>query len=230
MTRQPGRGVVARECAPLLALALFALVLAPGRAFGDDSEEARLRARLKPELATSVIDVVRSAAAQGLPTAPLVGRALEGASRQADDAAILDAVRRYAAGLASARRALGMTARAAELDAGAGALMAGVPEDSLTSLKHARPAGSLVIPLIVLSDFVARGVPVASASNTVLAATRAGAADPALLRMRERIHDRILRGEAPTGASREELRELLLTTTPPSHERGGRDENEKRRP
>jgi hypothetical protein len=213
----------------LLAFALFTLLLAPGRAFGDESEEARLHARLKPELATSVIDVLRSAAAQGLPTAPLVGRALEGASRQADDAAILDAVRRYAAGLAGARRALGSTARAAELDAGAGALMAGVPEDSLTSLKHARPAGSLVIPLIVLSDFVARGVPIESASNTVLAATRAGVADPALLRMRERIHERILRGEAPTGASREELRALLLKTHG-SNEREGGDPSEKRRP
>jgi len=218
----------------LLAVALVSLLLAHGQASGNESEEARLRARLKPELATPVIEVVRSAAAQGLPTAPLVARAFEGASRQAGDAAILDAVRLYAAGLAGARRALGPTARPAELDAGAGALMAGVPEDSLASLKRARPSGSLVIPLVVLSDFVARGVPVASASNTVLEATRAGAADPALLRMRERIHERILRGEAPTGASREGLRELLLKTpgAPPNQpkERGGREPRETRRP
>jgi len=212
-----------------LALAFVSLLLLPGHASGDESEEARLRARLRPELAADVIDVVRSAAAQGLPTAPLVARALEGASRQADDAAILDAVRRHAAGLAAARRVLGSSARAAELDAGAGALMAGVPEDSLASLKRARPSGSLVIPLIVLSDFVARGVPVASASNTVLAATRAGAADPALLRMRERIHERILRGEAPTGASQEGLRELLMKTRGTSKERGSREPREKRR-
>ena len=218
----------------LLAVALVSLLLAHGQASGNESEEARLRARLKPELATPVIEVVRSAAAHGLPTAPLVARALEGSSRQAGDTAILDAVRRYAAGLAGARRALGPTARPAELDAGAGALMAGVPEDSLASLKRARPSGSLVIPLVVLSDFVARGVPVASASNTVLEATRAGAADPALLRMRERIHERILRGEAPTGASREGLRELLLKTpgAPPNQpkERGGREPRETRRP
>jgi len=212
-----------------LAWALTALWLVSGRTYGDESEEARLRARLKPEVATSVIEVVRSAA-QGLPTAPLVARALEGASRQAEDAAILDAVRRYSAGLAAARRALGPTARASELDAGAGALMAGVPEDSLASLRRARPSGSLVIPLVVLSDFVARGVPVASASNTVLAATRAGAADPALLRMRERIHERILRGEEPTGASREGLRELLMKTPGTPKERGNRDPHEKGRP
>jgi len=207
---------------------LVLLLLAPSWAHGDETEEARLRARLKPELATAVIEIVRSAGAQGLPTAPLVARALEGASRQADDAAILDAVRRHAAGLAAARRALGPTARPAELDAGAGALMAGVPEDSLVSLKRARPAGSLVIPLIVLSDFVARGVPAANASGTVLAATRAGAADPALLRMRERIHERIMNGEPPVGASKEGLRELLLKTGP-TKERSGREPHEKGR-
>lgn len=216
----------------ILAVAMGTwFLIAPATSFGDESEEARLRARLGPELATQVIEVVRSAAAQGLPTSPLVARALEGASRQASGAAILQAVRRHAAGLVAARRALGPNARPAELDAGAGALLAGVPEDSVVSLKRARPSGSLVIPLIVLSDFVARGIPAVSASSTVLAATRAGAADPALLRMRERINERILRGEAPMGASREGLRELL-TKTDPGTAKGnpGREPRERRRP
>jgi hypothetical protein len=188
------------------------LLAAAAIAHADESEEARLRARLSPDVATQVIEVVRSAAARGLPTSPLVARALEGASRQANGAAILEAVRRYSTGLAASRRVLGPEARPAEVDAGAGALLAGVPEDSLASLQRARPSGSLVIPLIVLSDFVARGIPAGNASNTVLTATRAGAGDRALLRMRELIHERILRGEAPLGASREGLRELLIRT------------------
>ena len=99
------------------------------------------------------------------------------------------------------------------------------------SLKRARPSGSLVIPLIVLSDFVARGIPAVSASSTVLAATRAGAADPALLRMRERINERILRGEAPMGASREGLRELLTKTDPGTAKgNSGQEPRERRRP
>jgi hypothetical protein len=214
------------------ALALASLLLiVPAWTRADESEDARLRARLAPELAAQVIEVVRAAATQGLPTAPLVARALEGSSRQADAAAILQAVRRQASGLAAARRALGPSARPAELDVGAGALLAGVPEDSLASLKRARPNGSLVIPLIVLSDFVARGVPAVNASGTVLSATRAGAADPALLRMRERINQRILRGEKPVGASREELRELLARTGPSSAtEDGGRSIHDRRRP
>ena len=216
----------------LLALLVGALLLiAPARSAADESEETRLRARLAPDLAAAVIEIVRSASVQGLPTSSLVARALEGASRQADGAAILHAVQRQSAGLVAARRALGPSARPAELDAGAGALLAGVPEDSLVGLRRARPSGSLVIPLIVLSDFMARGVPAANASGTVLAATRAGAADPALLRMRERINERILRGEAPMGASREELRELLTRTDARTSKRSpAREPRERMRP
>ena len=196
-----------------VVLAILALALARP-AHADDSEDARLRARLGADLAPPVIAIVHESAAQGLPTATLVARALEGVSRQADSGAILAAVQRQASGLAAARRVLGLAAGDAEIEAGAGALLAGVPEDSLASLKRARPTGSLVIPLVVLSDFVARGVPAANASSTVLAAARAGAPDPALLRMRERINERIQRGERPLGASREGLRELLARTSP----------------
>jgi len=203
----------------------IALVLALGlasRVHAGESEDAKLRARLGTDLAPQVIAIVHESASQGLPTATLVARALEGASRQADAGAIVTAVRRQASGLAAARRVLGPAAPDAEVEAGAGALLAGVPEDSVASLKRARPTGSLVIPLVVLSDFVARGVPAANASNTVLSAARAGAPDPALLRMRERINERIQRGERPLGASREGLRELLAKTTPEGSRAGGR--------
>ena len=194
-------------------LLVTALVVTP-RAHAEPVDEARLRARLSPDVADRVLVVVRSAADQGLPTRGIVARALEGQSRHAPAAAILEAVSRQGAALAAARHALGSSARDVELEAGAAALQGGVPEDSLTSLRRARPAGSLVIPLVVLSDLVARGVPAPQASNTVAAATRAGAADPELLRMRERVNQRIIRGEPPPGATREGLRELLMRTAP----------------
>jgi hypothetical protein len=181
-----------------------------GAAAGPASDASRLRARLAPDVAERVIEVVRGATADGLPTASLVARALEGASRHAPGGDIVAAVQRQAGGLAAARRVLGQGARTAELEAGAGALLAGIAEDSLARLRGARPRGTLVIALVVMSDLVARGVPVAAASNSVLAAARAGAADQDLLRMRERVHSLIQRGERPSGASREGLRELLL--------------------
>ncbi len=141
-----------RTPALLLTIGLWLTPL-PARAQLPD--EARLRARLAPELADRVLVVVRTAAEQGLPTRGLVARALEGESRHAGDAAILDAVNRQASALAAARHGLGTAARDAEIEAGAGALLGGVPEDSLASLRRARPTGSLVIPLVVLADLVA---------------------------------------------------------------------------
>jgi hypothetical protein len=156
-----------------------------------------------------VLAVVERARHDDLPTDPLVARALEGASRVAAEAEILDAVEHEAAELGEARRALGPDARPVELVAGASALMAGVPRDSLTRLHASRAGGSLVVALVVLSDLVARGVPVETASASVIAATRAGAGDSALLRLRERVHDRIEHGAPPAGATRDELRALL---------------------
>src|SRR5262249_23132244 len=128
-------------------------------------------------------------------------------------------------------QALGPNARPTELDAGAGALLAGVPEDSLADLKRTRPTGSLVIPLIVLSDFVARGVPVGDGATTVLSAPRAGAAEAALLPTGEPVTERSLGGERRTGAARDGLRELLSRTEPGSARRsGGREPHERRRP
>lgn len=193
-----------------LTAVLLALIGAGGAHAGDAArDQARLRARVSPALATRLMSTVERARADGLPTDPLVARALEGASREAGDAEILDAVERQAAALGEARRALGDSARPVELVAGASALMAGVPRDSLVRLGISRGGGSLVVALVVMSDLVARGVPVETASASVIAATRAGAGDEALLRMRERVHQRIQRGEPPGGATRDGLRELL---------------------
>lgn len=186
-------------------------LLAAGAAFAADeaSDEARLRARLAPDVAQQVSAVVREARAAGLPTDPLIARAFEGASRGADAAGVVGSVRRQAGALGAARGALGAASTADEIVAGASALLAGVPADSLARLRVARPGANLVIPLVVLCDLVARGVPVNVASVAVVTAARAGATDNALLRIRERIHTRIENGGAPAGSTGEVVRQWL---------------------
>src|SRR5262245_35298271 len=89
-TQLGARGRRGRHAVRRVAALAIAAVLALARlANAEDSDDARLRARLGPELAAPVLEIIHSAAAQGLPTAPLVSRALEGASRQADGAAIV---------------------------------------------------------------------------------------------------------------------------------------------
>jgi len=198
----------------LVLAAAFALAflcpLAP-EARADDlaGDEARLNARLASDVAREVAALVREARQAGLPTDPLIARAFEGASRGADAAGIVTGVRRQASAQSAARGALGATSQPDEIVAGASALLAGVPADSLARLRLARPGGNVVIPLVVLCDLVARGVPADVASVAVVTAARAGATDNALLRIRERIHTGIENGGAPAGTAGDVVRQWL---------------------
>lgn len=168
----------------LLALATAAAPLAAQR-----PAMARLAERLDPATAALVTRVVDSAAASGLPAGPLVNKALEGASKGAAPDRILVAVRTLAVDLRSARAALGSGATEAELVAGVGALRAGAEGDVLARVKRARGASSALLPLAVLTDLVAQGIPVDRAATVILALAERRAAD-AQYRTLPRAHGR----------------------------------------
>lgn len=159
------------------ALALAAVAAGTAAAQAAPTPESRLGNRLEPATRSAVLAQVDSARQAGLPVEPLVDRALEGASKRAlgrpvtgDD--IVAAVRRLRGALGSARVALGGRASGTELAAGASALQANVSASALRALGEARSAGSLTVPLSVLTDLVALGVPADTAARTVLALAR----------------------------------------------------------
>jgi hypothetical protein len=193
----------------VLGIALALALASSARAGDAASDQARLEARLGPDVGRQVGALVDDARAAGLPTDPLIARAFEGASRGADAAGIVNGVRRQSGAQLAARGALGAGSQPDEIVAGASALLAGVPADSLARLRLARPGGNLVIPLVVLCDLVARGVPADAASVAVVTAARAGATDGALLRIRERIHSGIENGGAPAGTAGDVVRQWL---------------------
>ena len=196
-----------------LVFALAWTLTSAARAASDPApEEARLRARLDPETAHTVIELIHTARAAGLPTQPLVGRAFEGASRGASGAIISGAVREQLDALTTARVALGSSSDPNELVAGAMALLSRAPADTLARLRVTRPRQSLVVPLVVLSDLIARHVPVDAASSTVITATRAGARDADLLKLREHVERALDKGDSPAGATGSGLRFLLRDT------------------
>jgi hypothetical protein len=205
MTRRGRRRRSAAGLAIAIAFAGVALLAGWARATPDP----RLAARLDAETAAAVSEVVEAARAKGLPTEPLVSRALEGASRQAPGPRIVTSVRGLAQDLERARGALGSGSSAAELVAGATALGAGVPPDTLARLRTARPTGSLVVPLVVFTDLVARRVPVTTAGAAVLAATQARVRDADLMRLRERIDRDIRSGQSPLEATLARTRNLI---------------------
>src|SRR5690349_4244408 len=116
----------------------IALLLAPHPSAAQDrldpstpSADARLESRLPAEARAPVRAAIDTARAHGLPTEPLVQKALEGASRGADATRIVRAVTALADRMNAARTALGRESSETELVAAAGALNLGVPDAML---------------------------------------------------------------------------------------------------
>jgi predicted trehalose synthase len=128
----------------------------------------------------------------------LIEKALEGSAKGASTDAIATAVRSLAAALAGARESLGIPSTPDELNAGAVALRLGARREDLTRLRAARGRGSLVVPLGVLSDLMARGVPTDTAARVVVAL--AAQADDEYIAFRQRVDRDIDLGAAPVGS------------------------------
>ena len=183
----------------LIAVALAVLVARPaGAQVGDP--RAKLAARLDTGAVAAIMPIIEAAQTQGLPTDPLVQKALEGASKRAPADRIVLAVRRLSTQLGTARSALGASASATELVAGASALQAGVRAEVLASLHEDHPQSSLVVPLGVLAELIARGVPADTGAMAVAALLDAKMSDAQLVAFRQDVERDIGVGAPPTTA------------------------------
>jgi hypothetical protein len=178
------------------------------------AQDARLAERLPAAALPGVSAAVAEARAQGLPTEPLVQRALEGAARGVEPERIVAAVREQAAQLRAARDAIGADAPEADLAAAAGALYAGVPAAELERLRDARGGRPLAEPLVTLADFIVRGVPRDVALSVVLSLVNARLSDRSFAALRRSVAEDILRGLAPAEAASYRARNALLPRRP----------------
>jgi hypothetical protein len=151
------------------------------------AQDARLAERLDAATAAGVQQVVDSARRAGLPTEPLVQKALEGGTLGATGDRIIAAVQALHGQLGRARNALGENASEAELTAAAGALRAGLPPTALRRLQSLRSGRPLVVPIAVLTDLVAEGVPAEEATQSVLALARDGRPDDEFVALRRQV-------------------------------------------
>lgn len=139
-----------------VALVLASVSVAPAlRAQGSrvlNIADARARAAVEREIA--------QAEARGLPVRPLIAKAQEGVTKRATGERIRVAVASQARRLEQARDLLAPSPSEAELVSGADALAVGVPAPMLRKVRAAYPVGhSVAMPLDVLTELVARGVP-----------------------------------------------------------------------
>ncbi len=170
-------------------------------AAASTSDDQRLIGRLDDRTRAAVVEVVEGARRDGLPTEPLIDKALEGASKQAPGGRILAVVRALAGDLKRAREALGPASSHKDVEAGAAALRAGIPVSELERLKAAKTtlhvAGALDVMTILTND----GVPPDSIAPRVVNLVLAGATGEQLAGMREEIKRYINGGVAATTAA-----------------------------
>ena len=196
--------------------ALLSLFLG-GASLPAQQVDPRLTGRLDQRTRAVVVAIIDSARAEGLPTEPLIEKALEGASKRAPSDRIVSAVRNFSMQLRQARHALGEASTPAEVLGGAQAIRAGISTQQLERLRRTRANVQIATALTVASDLVTRLVPVDTAISVVSGLVLAAATDEQLLAVRADIETDILAGKPPAVAAtaRGHALEQTLAEMPP---------------
>ena len=191
VSRIGGRVVVA-----MLAMTVVAAV----RPLRAQALEA-LRPRLDPASYAAVAAAVDSAESVGLPSAALVSKAQEGVLKRASGPQVVQATRALLGRLRTASAALGSGANPAEIEAAASALRVGATPAQLAQLRGVRSGRNVAVPLVVLTDLLARGVPADAATRALSLLGEANATDAAFGTLRAEIERDIQGGVAPAAAA-----------------------------
>ncbi len=160
--------------------------------------DPRLTVRLDARTREAVSAIVDSARKDGVPTEPLIDRALEGASKRADGSLIVSAVRSFARDMRRARTALGPATSDAEVVAGAHALRSGVKVQELERLRQVRSGQRYALALDVMTYIISRGVPTDTASHVIVGLVLASATDEQISGLRADVEQDIA-GGVPAG-------------------------------
>lgn len=192
-----------------------AMCAAQSVAIRAGAQDARLVAITDVEARAAVGSLIVAAERQGLPREPLVTKVLEGVEKGAAGPRIEAAVRAMTGRLLSARQSLGPVATPTELLAGADALAAGVPAAGIAAVQAASPNRSTAVPLGVLAQLAARGVPAdrAAAAVTSMVMRRATAAQ--FLALQRAVQEDLAMGVAPRTALELRYKTLLAALPPP---------------
>src|SRR5881392_1609624 len=128
------------------------------------AQDPRLSARLDSVTRAQVESLVSRAQDHGIPTEPLVQKALEGSSKGAPGPRIVTAVESTFADLRRARQALGQSAASDEI---------------VAEIRRVSPRGGVAVPLAVFTDLVAGGMAVDAAWRSVSELAERGGDDQA---------------------------------------------------
>lgn len=173
-------------------------------AFAQQPAEDRLAGRLDGDTRERVVALVDSLKREGLPTEPIVDRALEGASKRADGALIVKVVRSFASHLRVARQVLGASSNDREIIAGANALKAGIKAEELARIRATREGQRYAVAFDVLTGLKNRNVPNDTAVRVIGALVKLAANDQQYVTLLDQVERSIAAGVAPALATSEQ--------------------------
>lgn len=172
-----------RRLAQASSIVVAAVLLTAFAAREDDPRLLRLDGATR----AAVSAVVEGARREGLPTEPLIDKALEGVSKNAPSPAIVAVVKSWVGDLRRARQALGPASTPADVQAGATALRAGFSIRDLERMREAKSGVRLATALNTGSYLVNRGVPADTISAIIVRLTLAAASEEQLFSLRQDI-------------------------------------------
>ncbi len=152
------------------------------------------------EVREAVYTLLNDARAKGIPEEPLIAKVREGIAKQSDPALIGSAVATLLVRLERAQKALAPVYNTEELAAGAGALAVSVPDEMLRNMRRSWPSKPLTVPIGVLTELVANGIPAASAAGRINALLERGASSAQIVALGDTVRSDVAAGR-PADAS-----------------------------
>lgn len=147
-------------------LLLGLLLATQGILSAQEPRLERLRQSYPAEAVQQIEGIVAEAEGAGVPSDPLIAKALEGAAKGVPAERVVAALRSYAARLREAAALVGAPQDASGIVVAADALRRGVPADAVRTLARERHR-EFTVPVVVLGDLVEAGVPAERAYGVV---------------------------------------------------------------
>lgn len=202
--------------AMLASFVIFSLGVAPR---ANAQENSRLTERLDPAVAAAVSEVVEGARALGLPTEPLIQKALEGHSKGASAEAILAAVQALSDDLGAARATLGEGIEDDALLIAAAALDAGGSPALLERLRPFRSNEAFTGGLTGMVYLLSRGVEAEQSFDLISSMMEARLSDGAFFSLQQQVERDLMVGTPVSEAAT--VRANALIRHGPTFRRGG---------
>jgi hypothetical protein len=172
--------------------------------------------RLDPNTRFSIEIIIDSARVAGVPTRPLLLKALEGAAKRAPNGRVIAAVRSLFHAELDVRVALGYKLDESEWMSAASALQSGVPLEALAKFRGDHSGKPLTRALVVMTDLIQKGVPVNEASSAIMQLWQRGAGDGDFYGLWKNVEQDILSGQNPGTALQQRVRDYPGRVTPGS--------------